>query len=379
MMNILISSFLSIVFIISISDDKVMANNFINLPEKIVTKQDGISDNFKSNLNVTFETDERLFTFLSWMNWIADIDKRDEALTKFPEYIELREYLNKLPKTDYQKHRLAYEKYLPNASLYTKNGLLVSDSQYYGSPPNFKLNPLKTGDKYEQYRFSQLPDADLISEFYQFAKINELWKTKYQKAHQEIMNKYKEDSLKILSNTLFFLKVKQIYPVSIRFNIIGNFGINGQTSFIEDEKKFIIKLNPKVPKVGHEKFEYTSMLQTIRHEFSHSILNSAVTKNKTIIENSLKKVQTTLKLRNIPPEEMVAQCIGYIDIDDFLKENVFYYNDNILFMHFLEKLPEFEKSGKSFIDFLPELFKSFDPDKEIKRWHEIDKKIKEES
>ena len=99
-----------------------------------------------------------------------------------------------------------------------------------------------------------------------------------------------------------------------------------------------------------------------------------------MIEDSLKKVVKALNLNIvIPPEELIAQSIeqlNYAKSEQFIKENIAYYYKNILFIHFTEKIPEYLASNKSFKDFIPELFKSFNPEKEISRWHKIEKRIK---
>ena len=343
-------------------------------------------------LNATFEPDERLFTFMAWMNWVADIDPKEAQKMKYPAQVEIRKYLKSLPQNLYIKHRKAYDKYLSTSSLYVKNGLLISDSQYYGYPPNFKLHlpdeksidpfgSMSESEKRATVNYLQdMPSGELLEEFYKTAKIKDIWNNKYKKLHQDIINRYKSKTEKKLKSILIELKAEQKYPVAIVFNLLGNFGISGQSTFSQWEKKFIIKIIPELKK---DEYYESVTIGTIRHELAHSLLNPDVKKNQNILKNPISKFAKKINLRwyretepaaYVP--ELVAQCIGYIDIEDYLRENVFYYNQNILFMHFIDKLPDFRKSGKTFIEYLPELFKSFDADKELKRWKTVEEKIK---
>ncbi|MBC7473125.1 MAG: hypothetical protein H7263_02450 [Candidatus Sericytochromatia bacterium] len=305
------------------------------------------------------------------MNWVSDSDK--EAVinkSSFPEQKQIKEYLKIIPKNIYAKNRQAYNKYLNGMSLlYIKNGLLIMASQHYGYPPDFK-NYLPTKFTQEEVTtLKNLPSPELIKEFYKKAKINEIWKSKYQKISQKLIDKYQNNSKEMIDNTLCRLRVKQKYPVSIRFNNLESYGLGGQTTFSKWENKFIIKINL------YPNENPLTVSSIVRHEFSHSLFNEIVKKDKLFIQEALKKVANASKTNIIyknSPEELLAQCVGFLDdinSPEFV-ENMSYNNkeyNNILIEHFAEKFPEFEKNNLSFSKFIPILFKSYNPDKEIKR------------
>jgi hypothetical protein len=348
----------------------------------------------QTNLNIEFEADEKLFTFLAWMSWVSD-DVNPLKVKQFGEQEELKEELKSIPEEIYLKHKAAYKKYMSSTSVnnqealidlmrfskekdyyqkyrlanpqnYLKNTLLISDSQYYDYPPSFDLMPNR--------RLKDLPSAELLQEFYQLANIKYLWETRYKEANLRMIELYADNARKLLDEALCFLKIKQDYPVSIRFNRLDSFGTSGQTSYSEAERKYILKIHLE----PDAKPDY--ILQVVRHEFAHSLLNDTVKENRHLIDDSLKKVVRKLKLKTtVSPEELLAQCIAnlqYIKSSTFIRENIHFYYKNILFMHFTEKIPDFLASGKSYTEYIPELFRTYDPDKEITRWENIERRVK---
>lgn len=369
-------------------------------PAPANTINDPISE-CETNLDVEFEADEKLFTFLAWMSWVSD-DVNPLKIKQFPEQEEIKEYLKSIPQEIYLKHKQAYNKYLSypynhnyheelidlmrysqekdyykkyrldNLKTYVKNDLLISDSQYYDNPPDFRLMPLITNE--QNPRLKDLPSPELLQEFYKLSHIKELWESRYKEANMRMIELYADNSRKLLNEVLCVLKIKQSFPVSIRFNRLDSFGTSGQTSFSFWDKKFIIKIHLE----PDARQDY--ILQVIRHEFAHSLLNEAVKKNRYLIDASLKKVVSKLNLNTaISAEELMAQCIGnlhYAKANPFIRENIHYYYKNILFMHFTEKMPDFLKSGKSYTEYIPELFRTYDPEKEITRWKNIERRLR---
>jgi hypothetical protein len=376
-MEKLIKSFLSIILIICTFGCKDTNINLIN-PEdnQIVTKQDINYDNCQPNLNVNFVTDERLFTFLAWLNWIGDTSDWEKNQPKFPEQIELINYLKKIPASYIPKHRKAYENFIPSGGIDVKNGLLLLGIPNYDNPPYFKLSFANEKNKEIIKMFNNLPSSEIISEFYKVANIKQIWETKFRRVQENLINKYKLEGTKILKETLCNFNEEQRYPVNITLNTFGYFGVAGQTVFSENEKKFFIKINPSLDDKG-----FSEDLTIIRHEFSHSLFNDVVNKNSGLINNSLEKVSKELGIKDLPPvQEMLAQCFQFLDIPNYKSEGSMkyaYLRPNLIFMHFMEKLPEFKKSGKKFSEFIPFLFKTYNPEFEIKRFSEIKKIIKQ--
>lgn len=337
-----------------------------------------------SKLNVTLDLDETLFTFLCWMNLVANIEEYEKKYPSFPEQEELKKYLSSIPKDVYEKNRRAYEKFLPSSPLYIKNGLLIKAINFYSQQPNFILTKPKNSIDSLFYDKAELPDSSLIKEFYEKANIHELWESKYKDINKNIINIFSDGTKNILQDTLCYFRMKQTYPVFIRLNTLGYFGVAGQTVFSEKENKFLIKINPSLETLNSKKervkkFYLKQDLKIVRHEFSHSLFNEEVAKDKYLITDKLEKVKTALNKEIMSPtEELLAQCFQEYDNDQIIMSNeqFSYIYQNVLFLHFIEKLPDFRNTNKSFKDFIPELFKTFDADKEIERWKILEKKYK---
>lgn len=73
------------------------------------------------------------------------------------------------------------------------------------------------------------------------------------------------------------------------------------------------------------------------------------------------------------PEEIMARAFGYLENskDKQMTEFNFYILKNFMFAHFSEQIPEFKKTNQSFKSFIPNLFYSYNSEKEIQRWNEL--------
>jgi hypothetical protein len=337
-------------------------------------------------LNVNFVADETLFTYIAWINYVADVEDFEKNLPKFPEQTELLQYLANFKKENpefYQKSRKAYDNFLHGSDLYTKNGLLVSASQFYGPAPDFKFYPPKPGSEISDFTktlASQAPSSTLIQEFYQKAGISSLWK-KFLPSYRREINKYENNARILMKDLLCFTNMKQAYPVDIKISLIGYFGISGQTRFSDWQNKFTIQINPEP--VVEDKQSYNSGIKVFRHEFSHSLFNSTVARvnQQTNLTKKLETIAGTLKLSEAmtSPQELLARSFEDIQNTSNITwgENTFYFYQNLIFGHLTENLPKFRETKKPFTDFIPELFASYNPEKEIERWNrkklELDK------
>lgn len=339
-------------------------------------------------LELSFETDERLFTILAWMHWVADRDEQELKEPIFAEEVLLKEHLKAQPLSAEMsaEHRKAYDNYLPGSSLYTKNGLLLLDSLRYGPAPDFAWSaaPAKLSHAQEpgaERRYPQLPKPELLRAFYQQAHLAELWQ-KLKPAHAQALEHYRPRAERLLKSAYQFLRVPLDVPVSYRMSLLGHWGILGQTSYSAWEDRYLIKLHFSPPKAAAEtwQIEYAESenLRVMRHELTHALMNQAIKDHQHLLKPKLQKMGQALNYDWLKREfvemrspEWFADCMAYIDIEAELQENVLFYNHNPLFMHFIEQLPAYQASGKNYAEFLPELFKSFDPDKEIKRWQDI--------
>lgn len=229
-------------------------------------------------LNITFEADESLFNYIAWVNFVADVSPEEQKLSKHPEHIILLEHLDKIKKENpemYQRHRKAYDTFLPTSSLYAKNGLLISSSKYFGKAPEFKFYPPTSKNKSfedfqrQKYLSEQLPSSDIFKEFYTKAKINSIWQ-KILPEYQKEIAKYENNVRTVLKDELCFTNTQQQYPVIFKISKIGYFGIAGQTRFSDWENKFIIQIN-----IDQEDKDFLNMMDIIQR-LEHSDTNSVI-------------------------------------------------------------------------------------------------------
>ncbi|MCI0650341.1 MAG: hypothetical protein L0Z55_00510 [Planctomycetes bacterium] len=344
-------------------------------------------------LTLQFEADERHYTLIAWLHWIGDRDPQELAGARFPEEEMLEKHLaaRELPEEMRKRHRQAYESFLPECDLYVKNGLLISASMGYGQPPAFDAPPLSSLEPSEQARCElslaglppvELPPAKLMAEFYERATLHDLWERHMKQAHVQALEHYRVRAETIAQETYAFLKVPIDAPVSLCVNLLGNFGILGNTIYSPWERRYLIKLHFTAMRPGAEKSEVdyfeANYVRVVRHELCHALLNDSVRKQQHLLAKSLAEMGQALQLdwmqgahATETAPEWVADCMGYLDLEVPLHENVACYNRNPLYLHFVEKLPAFRASGKSFAEFLPELFASFDAKKEIARWKDL--------
>lgn len=324
---------------------------------------------------IRFSADEKLFTLVAWMNWVADEDDDDATLLAFPLRQEVKNRLKTLPPALRATHRAAYDRYLDGASLYTKNGLLLGERRFYGPPPTFTLRlptASYTGPGQAAIRLASqrdLPSGDLLRDFYRAAGIGALWKAKGRPETQRVIDHFAPDVRRMLQQTNDLLRMAPAAPVDFQVNLCGYFGVSGQTTYAPWDGRYLIQINPN-PK--GDSYHEMANRQVFRHEYAHALLNDAIAANAGLIDPALQRVGKALGFSVLPPQELVAQCLEWVDGSPEEVANVFFYNRDVLFYHFLAKLPDFRRSGLTMAAYLPTLFRSFDPDAEITRWRRIE-------
>lgn len=371
----------------------------------LITISTGFTNKFAVNVNqlgqqaqqymvqfyLKFETDERLFTLTSWLNWVGDFaPNSNDVQAPFSQQKAMRQSLKNLSKSLYTKHRKAYHLIRKDLG-HRKNSHILLYSHFYGPPPSFNLNipsdtfqnpmdPILTSKDKELIHWlynnllSYLPAPELIQEFYQAANIHQIWLSHYQKEHMQVALKYRKKGKKVLHTTLNLLKLKPSYPISYRFDLMGWFGIGGQTIFSHQEQQFHIKIHPYLT----EPDIYTH--EIMRHELAHALLNGTVKKHKYLIKKPLAKmVKARIKFPyNVKEplsivEELIARSIQYIDIEVDLRDKVF-LQSSVLYHHVLEQMQHFKHSNLTFEEFIPQLFRTLNAEKEINRWNRLTKK-----
>lgn len=323
--------------------------------------------------NVSFKSNETLFVVLAWLNWIGDREEPLKLTHYDPIQKELLVYLKQQPKLKaiYSKHRAAYDAYLKGADLYSKNGLLLVDSVYYGPAPRFLMPPLPTDiDAFEKKRLAEMPHPQLLNEFYRHANLSALWKTKYKAVHDKYLNTYKASALKGMTLASCFLKLNPKGPVEISINPLDAFGTAGQMSYNSQTKRYWIKL--------HVDTKYTkseSVMDTATHEYTHVLTNHLWKPYEKTFETKLKETAQIAgepALAQIPIQELFARSVGYLrwskDYPASYLDGIVYSGKNPIYFHVLDSQTEYQKTKGNFLSYLPTFVKQYQPQKAAQKY-----------
>jgi hypothetical protein len=324
---------------------------------------------------VSFRSGETLFTVLAWLNWVGDREDEVDASSYDPVQARLQQLVTRLPKALYEKHRKAYLGYLTGSSPYVKNGLLISDSLYYGNAPYFTLQtPASNPDKTDALRLSQLPPASLLAEFYQQLNLKKEWTETYAPVFLREESKYKAAILKGFEKSHCFLKVPRTGPVDVIVNPLDAFGTSGQTSYNQVTQRFLIKLHVD------EKYANARRLQEVAaHEYTHALMNTHLAPYNGAFMQKMQTIGEAVGQDfNMPLQELFAQAVSYLDRTkdepDSL-DRLIYYGQNLLIPHLAAHASDWDVQNKSFTAFLPEMLSTLDTDASIALWHRVENKV----
>ncbi|MBC7544838.1 MAG: hypothetical protein H7338_19105 [Candidatus Sericytochromatia bacterium] len=325
---------------------------------------------------IEFEQSERLFTAVAWLNWIADEDAVEAALPSFAVRQALKNQLKTLPAALRTKHRAAYDQFLPGSSLYVRNGLFLNKSNLYGEPPELSLHlppddytgPAAWGLR--QLSSLNVPSGDLLKEFYAAADLHTFWTRQYQPALAAVQNRLAGPGQKAMAETLSLLQKQPTFPVVIHLNLLGTYGIAGQTGYAPWRSRYDIKINPTV---GETPADDARTVRVMQHELTHVVLNAAVISHTDLLMPQMETVAKGLGLPGVsPPPELMAQCIEIQAMPASMRQTTAYSRKNLLYFHFADQLPAYLASKQTMAEFLPTLFRAYDPKRELQRWQVMD-------
>lgn len=321
---------------------------------------------------VVFHSGESLFTVLAWLNWVADRETEIDLSHYDPVQAHLQKLVARLPRALYEKHRKAYLGYLSGSPPYVKNGLLISDSLYYGDAPSFALQTTKKNpDVQEAYRLAQLPPASLLAEFYQVLELKKHWEQTYAPVFLSEEQKYKASILNGFTKAHCFLKVSRTAPLDVIVNPLDSFGTAGQTSYNAVKKRFLIKLHVDQHYTTQQNIE-----QIAAHEYTHALMNNHLAPYEKAFAKKMKIVGEAVGQDfDMPLQELFAQSVSHLETagnDAKYTDSISYYTKNLLLPHLLAKVPGYEVQNKPFTAFSPDLMETFDTQLAIAHWHRFE-------
>lgn len=316
---------------------------------------------------VSFDDSERLFTVEAWLNWVGDEDPDEAKDPAFPVRKQLRQHLATLPAALKAKHRRAYLQ-MQADSLYLRNGIFLMASGLYGEAPRFDLR-LPPADYAGPAAYSlrtfghfRLPAPALLREFHAKAGLQRFFLATYRPALKAARAGWERDALQAMADTQDLLRTPISRPVAVQVNLLGTYGIAGQTTYQPWLQRYEIKFNPAAEANTSDR-----AAQILRHELTHALMNDAV----------LAEAEGQVKLNTVAKAcgwsvgaapEWLAQSIEILGLPASAWESHARAYRNPLFWHVAESLGPYMQSGQSFRAYLPTLFRTYDVAKETRRW-----------
>lgn len=320
-----------------------------------------------------FVSGEGLFTILAWLNWVTEHDADFEPENHDPVQTQLLDLVKTLPPALRQKHRKAYEAYLTGADDYSKNGLLILDSQYYGAAPAFTLSKPQNLPEAETYRLQQLPPAPLLQEFYQALDLGRHWKNTFAPVFAREQAKYQEAIQQGSQRAHCLLKVSPSAPVDIIVNPLDAFGTAGQTSYNAHTKRFLIKLH-----VDAKNSNPRRVADVAAHEYTHALMNEALKPYEADFEAKMEAIGTGVgETFPMPLQELFAQSVGYLKMAQdypYTTENIVYHSKNLLFPTFLEQSAGWQTQSAPVTQKIPQLISAIDVSASQALWRQLAQK-----
>ncbi|MFV1883409.1 MAG: hypothetical protein ACMZ7B_02850 [Balneola sp.] len=323
----------------------------------------------KTGIDFSFAADERLFTAHAFMNMAGfDLEYRQEGM--HPIRIEIRDKL---------RQRLSPQ-YLDSINIYYRNHIhSLGDYGTYAftlsPPPEFKLQlDSASSSSWVAADVKQLPELNsLLREFYSKADISTLW-AEYEPRLQEYHDRFAPFAEQAFNDLKEFLGVTELPSDMGKGKIITAY-----SPLMSYFNAFTVIVNNDVYIVNGPMDSEPSP-SSYYHEAAHHFVDRAVNDNALLLE----RIQPLLhyaeeKNAGIAYAVMEESLVRAIQI--LLDEQLFsrttektleatnneYRFGFILCPYFVENLPEFSATGKSFEEYFPELITGIDIDHEIQR------------
>lgn len=316
-----------------------------------------------------FEPDIRLFTSYAFMN--AAGYSHEWNSTMHPIRIEVREYLDSVLTEDYKQEIHSYYEKLGGGDFYGYGAYAINS----GMPPDFRLNCDSCLNE-DLVRFEAYDS--LLHDFYERAKIAELWK-KYYTRLLEINLQYKPFAEIAIKQITEYCRVDSNY---FRDKADGKFYyqqiplISYFTAFFhETGSDYWVISGPSAGEAGTGAFYHEPL-----HKIVNPIVESYPDLNLRIIDLvGLSQEKLDGDYGHVTPlicESFVRTIDRILSArsnkltDDKLRVMVEdeYRLGHILSFYLLENLPAYEASNKTLKDYYPELISKIDISHEKERW-----------
>lgn len=327
----------------------------------------------QTSQKLNFLEGENLFTVLAWLNWVTAHDSDFDPQEHDPIQSQLMELVKTLPPTLRQKHRKAYEAYLSGAEDYTKNGLLILDSQYYGKALQFAFKIPQNLSQAEAYRLRQLPSAELLREFYETLDLGRHWKETFKPVFVREQLKYREAIQQGAQRSHCLLKINPSAPVDVIVNPLDAFGTSGQTSYNAQTQRFLIKLHVDAKQSNPRRVE-----DVAAHEYTHALMNEALKPYEADFEAKMQAIGEGVgETFAMPLQELFAQSVGYLKMArayPYTTENIIYYSRNLLFPTFLEQSARWQTQTHPVTQEIAPLIAAIDVSASQALWRQLQQK-----
>ncbi len=357
----------------------ISCSNKSNVKEKDSNLQTEYSAVTKVDYDTTlfdFEPDIRLFATMAFANISGyDFENTDSMSI---DRIELRNSLDSILTTEYKEKVSKVSKNEFFASIGKKAFSLSTPPQFVWLPDSLNLNyPAKKDSTY----------LELINEFYEVAKIPDLWE-KYEGKLREVNYQYIPYSSLAIDDIIEYCKSSKVIFKSkkIFFNICPF--MQNDCAFTEyTNSQIFIVVSPRIEEPGPQAFYHEAL-----HHVINPIIDSYSLKMKGILNASsigfdvrMKKMQGNYAGGNPFISECMVRAIDYILREkhfNWSKEKTLNEINNqysyglTLIPFFYEQLLEFEKSSLSLEDYYVRMIQNYNNDQEKERWKSFQASIK---
>ena len=323
-----------------------------------------------------FEPDIRLFTTMALANISGyDFENTDSMSI---DRIELRNSLDSILTTEYKEKVSKVSKNEFFASIGKKAFSLSTPPQFVWLPDSLNLNyPAKKDSTY----------LELINEFYEVAKIPDLWE-KYEGKLREANYQYIPFSSLAIDDIIEYCKCsKDIFKSKkIVFNICPF--MQNQSAFTDySNSQIFIVVSTRIEEPGPQAFYHEAL-----HNIVNPIVDNYSLKMKGILYASSIGLDVRMKIMHgnyAGSYPFISECMVRT-IDYILREKHFNWSKEktlneinnqysyglTLIPFFYEKLLEFEKSSLSLEEYYVTMIQNFNIGQEKDRWKEFQANIK---
>lgn len=319
--------------------------------------------------NLSFRSDETLFTLFAWMN-AAGYDDETPGMPMVPLRRRIREALGEHPQRS--RWQQFYREHSP-ATGYLKTAQLTDYAFFLTPAPHFTptIQPLWGGsyfslfqqELYVMTRYWGLNQE--LQRFYREADIAQLWaqfRPHYDQLNHQVAAKVKLDMARLDT----YVRLPDYIPVTVVPNLIGETYV-GHTAYSQGQAFLVI----------HPKSDLDDYAAFVRHEYLHPQINPLVERFRSRLQAKMDQLAPLVSqspairidgydMRSIVEESLIRAIEGVLFQPDSIEAQ--YRHGFILTKAFAEQLPGYMAGKERLERFVERAFASVDVSLEIHRW-----------